>query len=156
MATATEERIRACLVREGVCEDDAAQRLAAVIADEIERGDSTKVEQVDLDARMAQLDATVAQLGREFAEQNAQLATEMRDFVISMQELERARDERERERDERERQRDERERERDERERQRDAKWEDRIQRFQLIVYVGFGMTTTAIGVLATVQALFG
>ncbi len=147
MPTATEERIRACLVREGVCEEAAAERVAAVIAEEIERGDSTKVEKVDLDARMAQLEATVARLGREFAEQNAQLATEMRDFVMSMQELERERDERERERDERERQRDVRERE-------RDAKWEERLQRFQRVVYVGLGASTTALGILITVLAL--
>ena len=140
MPTATEERIRACLVREGVCEEEAAERVAAVIAEEIERGDSTKVEKVDLDARMAQLEATVARLGREFAEQNAQLATEMRDFVMSMQELERERDERERQRDVRER--------------ERDAKWEERLQRFQRVVYVGLGASTTALGILITVLAL--
>ena len=133
MPTATEERIRACLVREGVCEEEAAERVVAVIAEEIERGDSTKVEKVDLDARMAQLEATVARLGREFAEQNAQLATEMRDFVMSMQELERQRDERERE---------------------RDWKWDERLQRFQRVVYVGLGASTTALGILITVLAL--
>ncbi len=133
MPTATEERIRACLIREGVCEEAAAERVAAVIAEEIERGDSTKVEKVDLNARMAQLEATVARLGREFAEQNAQLATEMRDFVMSMQELER---------------------ERDERERQRDWKWDERLQRVQRVVYVGLGASTTALGILITVLAL--
>ncbi len=140
MPTATEERIRACLIREGVCEDEAAGRVAAVIAEEIERGDDSKVSQVDFDARISQLDATVANLGREMAERNAELFKEMRDFVISMQAIEHERDERERQRDERER--------------EREANWEDRYTRFQRVVYTAAGAGVTVLGVLIAVFGL--
>ena len=154
MTTATEDRIRACLVREGVCEDEAAQRLAAVIAEEIETGDATKVGQDQFEARLAQIDARIALLGREFAERDARQAREMRVFIASMQEIERQRDERERQRDERERERDERERERDEREREREAKWEQRYERFQRVVYAALGAGITALGILIAVLGL--
>ena len=122
MASATEVRIQACLVREGVCEDEAAGRIAAVIADEINTGDDGRVSHDQFEARLAQIDARIAQLGREFAERDARLAQQFADFIAEMHELERQRDEREREREARERERDERERQRDERERQRDER----------------------------------
>ena len=147
MASVTEERIRACLVREGVCEDEAAQRVAAVIAEEIESGDAARVGHdqfearlAQIDARIARLEATVTQLGREFAERDARLAREMRDFVTSMQELER--------------QRDERERQRDERERERERNWERRYDRFQRVVTIGLSVGFTAMGILIAVLAL--
>ena len=142
MATATEERIPACLIREGVCGDDAAQRVAAVIAEEIENGDNQRVGHdqfearlAQIDARIARLEATVTQLGKEFAERDARLAREMRDFVMQMQEIER---------------------QRDERERQREPRDEDRYQRFRRVVYWGLGVSTTAISILIALLALLG
>ena len=97
MATATEDRIRACLIREGVCEDEVAQRLAAVIAEEIATGDQARVTHDQLAMRIAQLEHQMW----------------VRDFESEMEEIVRLRDERQRERDQQERARGERTRQYD-------------------------------------------
>ncbi len=149
MESATEVRIRACLIREGVCGEEPANRVAAVIAEEIAAGDEARVSHDQFEARLAQLDARIAQLGRDFAERDARLARQMTEFIAEMQELERQRDERERQRDERERQR-------DERERQRDTKADERYEQFRRVVYWGFGISSTGIGILIALLALLG
>lgn len=136
MATATEERIRACLIREGICGEEAATRFAAVLSEEIEAGDADKVTEDRLAVAIAELNASIERLGREFAERDAERAVEIAAFFAQAQELERQRDERERERDakwaERERERDakwdEREGQRDEREREGNRERDEREQ----------------------------
>ncbi len=123
MATATEERIRACLIREGICGEEAATRFAAVLSEEIEAGDADKVTEDRLAVAIAELNASIERLGREFAERDAERAVEIAAFFAQAQELERQRDERERQRAERERERDAKWAER---ERERDAKWDER------------------------------
>ena len=123
MTTATEERIRACLIREGICGEEAATRFAAVLSEEIEAGDADKVTEDRLAVAIAELNASIERLGREFAERDAERAVEIAAFFAQAQELERQRDERERQRAERERERDAKWAER---ERERDAKWDER------------------------------
>ena len=155
MPSATEERIRACLIREGLCADDSAGRIATVLTAAIDEGDQDRVTEATFNTRLAQIDATIAQLARDFAERDAERERIFSQHISEMQELERQRDERERQRDERERQRDERERE-------RDAKWEERLRyleereaRFRRYVYTGMGAGFSGMGLLIALLELF-
>jgi len=97
MSAVTEERIRSCLIREGVCGNAPAAELASVIAAEINEGDAGKVTEDQLARAIAELNASIAQLAREFAERDAARAELFAQHISEMHELERQRDERERE-----------------------------------------------------------
>ena len=155
MPSATEERIRACLITEGLCADDSAGRIASVLTTAIDEGDQARVTEATFNTRLAQIDATIAQLAREFAERDAERERIFSQHISEMQELER-------QRDERERQRDVRERERDERERERDAKWEERLRyleereaRFRRYIYTGMGAGFSGMGLLIALLEFF-
>lgn len=155
MPSATAERIRACLITEGLCADDSAGRIATVLTTAIDEGDQARVTEATFNTRLAQIDATIAQLAREFAERDAERERVFSQHISEMQELERQRDERERQRDVRERQRDVRERE-------RDAKWEERLRyleereaRFRRYVYTGMGAGFSGMGLLIALLEFF-
>lgn len=140
MESATELRIRACLIREGVCGEESAGRVAATIAEEIALGDDGRVSNDYFDARMAQIDTRIAELSRDMAEFSASMERQFREFLTTTQEIER--------------QRDERERQRDVREREREEKWEKRYERFQRVVYAALGAGVTGLGILIAVLGL--
>ncbi len=139
MPVATEERIQHSLVDEGICATESANRVASVVAGEINEVERTKVGIDAFELRIAELNTSIARLARDFAERDAERAREMRHFVSEMQELERQRDERERRRDERERQWD------------RDSQAFQR--RMQAWGYALFGLWLGSVGVLASVMA---
>ena len=148
MPSATAERIRACLITEGLCADDSAGRIATVLTAAIDEGDEARVTEATFNTRLAQIDATIAQLAREFAERDAERERVFSQHISEMQELER--------------QRDERERQRDVRERERDAKWEERLRyleereaRFRRYVYTGMGAGFSGIGLLIALLEFF-
>ena len=148
MPSATAERIRACLITEGLCADDSAGRIATVLTAAIDEGDEARVTEATFNTRLAQIDATIAQLAREFAERDAERERIFSQHISEMQELER--------------QRDERERQRDERERERDAKWEERLRyleereaRFRRYVYTGMGAGFSGMGLLIALLEFF-
>ncbi len=146
MSAVTEERIRSCLIREGVCGNAPAAELASVIAAEINEGDAGKVTEDQLARAIAELNASIAQLAREFAERDAARAELFAQHISEMHELERQRDEREREQN--------CIREVEERGTRRDTELQASERRFQRASYAAFCLATALLGLAISVLVL--